>query len=101
MHVSRLRARVLMQGVCVFSLGSLGEACAAGLSGSRSKTHPDLHVVVGVDEPGHIGWTLQDKHSVGIPRSTTQLHLHGHRAGPAGRQTPASTQRGNAGLGGA
>lgn len=56
-----------MQGVWVFSLENLGEACAAGLSGSRSKTHPDLHVVVGVDEPGHIGWTLQDKHSVGIP----------------------------------
>lgn len=74
---------LLMQGVGVFSFSeSLGEACA-GLSGSRSKTHPDLHVVVGVDEPGHMGWTLQDKHSFGITGSTAQLHLHGHCPGPA------------------
>lgn len=60
-----------------------------GLSGSRSKTHQDLHVVVGVDEPGHVGWTLQDEHGAGIPQGASQLHLHSHRPGPAGKQTPA------------
>lgn len=54
-------------------------------------SHPDLHVVVGVDEPGHVGWTLKDEHGgIGIPRSTAQLHLHGHCPGPVGRQTPTS-----------
>lgn len=86
-------------GVRAVSLGSLGEACA-GLSGSQSKTHPELYVVIGVDEPGHVGWTLQDEHGVGIPRSAAQLHLHGHCTAPAGRQTPQVSAGGNAGLGG-
>ena len=88
-----------MRGVWVPSLESPCEA-RAGLSGSPNKTHPDLHVVVGVDEPGHIGGPLQDKHGVRIPRGTTQFHLHGHCPGPTGRQTPASAQGRNAGLGG-
>lgn len=68
---------------------SLSEACT-GLSGSRSKTHTDLHVVVDVDEPGHVRWTLQDEHGVAIARSAPQVHLHSHCPGPAGRQTPTS-----------
>lgn len=86
-------------GAKVFSLESLGEACT-GLPGSPSKTHPDLHVVVGVNEPGHVRWTLQDEHGVGIAGSAPQLHLHSHCPGPAGRQTPASARAGTRGWAG-
>lgn len=62
-------------------VGSLGF-----MSRELRKTHPDLHVVVGVDEPGHVGGTLQDEDGIGIPRRAAQFHLHRHRPGPAGRQ---------------
>lgn len=47
------------------------------------KAHPELHVVIGIDEPGHMWRTLQDKNGVGIPRFTTQFHIYVHCLGPA------------------
>lgn len=86
-------------GAKVFSLESLGGACT-GPSGLRSKTHPDLHVVVGVDEPRHVRWTLQDEHGVAIAGRAHQLHVHSHCPGPAGGQTPASPWAGTRGWAG-
>lgn len=51
--------------------------------GLLCKAHPDLHVVVGVDEPGYILRALQDENGVGIPGCTIQFHLYGHCPGPA------------------
>lgn len=83
---------MLVQGIWVLSSRRLGEACV-GLSGSQSKTHRDLHGVVGIDDPGHVGWTLQDEHGVGIPRPAAQIHLHSHCPGSAGRHHGVSAKR--------
>lgn len=97
--IDTVRGHTTWKGCWGRALENIGEACM-GLSGSRSKTHQDLHGVFGFDEPGHVGWTLQDEHGASIPRGASQIHLHSHRSGPAGKQTPASERAGMRGWAG-
>lgn len=89
-HQARLRDSLAHQERLPGSglyFNSLDEGRKLGRSRGRSrvgrgfKAHPDLHVVVGIDEPGDIRRTLQDED--GVSRCATQFHRYGHCPRPA------------------